>query len=174
MKKSRLLRPDFIVALLAVVIGLSTMFVYIYQARIMSRQVQATTWPYLEANFSQGDDGLLVSVRNKGIGPASVEAAFVVVDGKRLADDQRSVDSLARALVGTQKNVLTGYTNLNSRVISPGDIVEFLEVKDTANATILMKSLIEHRFHVEICYRSVLGDHWRVIGSKTMECKSCD
>lgn len=43
MKDSRLLRPDFSVALLAVIIGLSTMFVYIYQARIMSRHVQATT-----------------------------------------------------------------------------------------------------------------------------------
>ncbi len=150
--RSRLLRPDFIVALLAVIIGLSTMFVYIYQARIMSRQVHATTWPYLETNFSQNDQRLLVSVRNKGVGPAVVKASFVVVDGVRVAETQRSVDSLARALVGTQKNVLTGYTNLNSRVISPGDIIEFIEVKDTANVAILMKALIKHKVYLEICY----------------------
>ncbi|MFO0331784.1 MAG: hypothetical protein ACK514_10575 [Bacteroidota bacterium] len=174
MNKNRVLRPDFIVALLAVIIGLSTMFVYIYQARIMSRQVHATTWPYLETNFSQGDQGLVVSVRNKGVGPAVVKATYVVVDGVRVPENQRSVDSLARALVGTQKNVLTGYTNLNSRVISPGDNIEFIEVKDTAHVAILMKALIKHKVYVEMCYSSVLGDCWQMIGSKTTECKSCD
>lgn len=174
MRNSRLLLPDFVVALLAVIIGLSTMFVYIYQARIMSRQVHATTWPYLETNFSQGDQGLLVTVRNKGVGPAVVKAAFVVVDGIRVAENQHSVDSLARALTGINKKVLTGYTNLNSRLISPGDVIEFAEVKDSANVAILMQSLVEHKVHVEICYSSVLGDSWRVIGSKTTACKSCD
>lgn len=69
MKDSRLLRPDFSVALLAVIIGLSTMFVYIYQARIMSRQVQATTWPFLETIVSEGTDGFYINVKNKGVGP---------------------------------------------------------------------------------------------------------
>ena len=65
MKKSSL-KPDLIIALMALVIGIGTMIVYVYQARIMSKQQHASVWPFLEVSISQGQLGTYVSVENKG------------------------------------------------------------------------------------------------------------
>lgn len=104
MERLRLLRPDFIVALLAVIIGLSTMVVYIYQARIMSRQVHATTWPYLEANFSEGSAGWKVSVHNKGIGPAIVKSTYLILDQHKYIDSRDSIESIVLKLLKDKIN----------------------------------------------------------------------
>lgn len=173
MKDSRLLRPDFIVALLAVIIGLSTMIVYIYQARIMSRQVHATTWPFLETIVSEGTDGFYMKVKNKGVGPAIVKKAFVILDDQRYLDSRDNLDSVAFLITG-KKGLLNGYTTVNNRVLSANEEIQFIEVTDTASLLLLKKSLSGHSFKVEICYCSVLGDCWLLVGGKTVECKSCD
>jgi hypothetical protein len=173
MKDSRLLRPDFIVALLAVVIGLSTMFVYIYQARIMSKQMHATTWPRLETIISKGTSGFIVMVKNKGVGPAIVKNTVVILDEYRYADSKENLDSVAFKLTG-KRDLLNGYTTVNNRVISAGEEIEFIEVTDSASLVLLDKSLRGHSFKIEICYCSVLGDCWLLVGGKTTECESCD
>jgi hypothetical protein len=173
MSKSRFQRLDFITALMAILIGLCTMFVYIYQARIMSRQMEATTWPYLEVNFSEGEAGFMISVHNKGVGPAIVKKAYVVIDKNKIEDTQRKIDSLAASLTGTRGS-LNGYTNIASRVISAGDVINFVELKDSTNILALKRSLAQHNVRLEICYCSVLGDCYRVIGSQTTACDSCD
>lgn len=173
MKDSRLLRPDFIVALLAVVIGLSTMFVYIYQARIMSRQVQATTWPFLETIVSQSGSGFYIIVKNKGVGPAIVKKTSVILDGQRFQESRNSLDSVAFLITG-KRGLLNGYTTVNNRVLSANEEIQFIEVTDTASLILLQKSLPGRSFKIEICYCSVLGDCWSVVDAKTTACKSCD
>lgn len=53
MKKRNRWNSELIVAMLAVAIGVCTMFVYIYQARIMSKQIQASTWAVPGSEFHQ-------------------------------------------------------------------------------------------------------------------------
>lgn len=174
--RARALRPDFVVAVLAVVIGVCTMIVYIVQARIMSRQLHATVWPYLETNFSYSidpDPGVAVTTANKGVGPALVKKAFLILDDRRYPDSKAALDSLASRLTGS-KNVLDGYTNLNTRVISPGEEIRFIEVTDSAKAVALMHALNGHRVRVEICYCSVFGDCWKTDAGKVTPCNSCD
>jgi hypothetical protein len=170
---ARFLRPDFVVALLAIVIGLCTMFVYIYQARIMARQMEATTWPFLSTNLSTGTVGFIVTVNNKGIGPAMVKKAAVIVDNQRYEDTHANIDSLVRKLT-LHSNLLNGYTNINDRVISAGESVRFFEVTDSASAIILQKALQGHTIQIEICYCSVLRDCWTLAGGKTEECDGCE
>jgi hypothetical protein len=42
------LREKIIVAFAAILISVMTLFVYIYQARIMQEQQHASVWPYIE------------------------------------------------------------------------------------------------------------------------------
>jgi hypothetical protein len=170
------LRPDLIVALLAVVIGVCTMFVYIYQARIMSRQMHATVWPYMEANFSYSTDenpSLAIVISNKGVGPALVKTAYVIVDDRRYSDSKAKLDSLILNLTG-MTDVLDSYTNLTTRVISPGEEIKFIEVTDTLKALALIKALSGHRVRTEICYCSVFEDCWKVESGKVTACDRCE
>jgi hypothetical protein len=174
MKKK--LKPDFIVAMLAVIIGLSTMFVYIYQARIMSKQMHATVWPYIEANFSYStseNPSVSIVVANKGVGPAIVKSAYVILDDQKYSDSQANLDSLAFKLTGIS-GLLDSYTNLTTRVISAGEEFKSIEITDSVKALTLIKALSGHRVRTEICYYSVFDDCWKVESAKVTSCDRCE
>ena len=173
MAKSKFLRADFIVALLAVVIGLCTMFVYIYQARIMSKQMHMAAWPYLETNFSTTNNSFTVNVQNKGIGPAIIKKAYVVVDDVPYADTQSNIDSITFRITGS-KNILNGYTNLLGRVMAPNDVVQFIEVSDSSKIKVFLSAIRKHKVRIEICYCSVFDECWKASGSKIELCDSCE
>lgn len=173
MLKSKIFRPDFIVALLAVIIGLCTMIVYIYQANIMSKQMHASVWPYLQPNFTDGKEGIFIKVNNKGVGPAIVKSAYVIADGERYADSKKNLDSLAFKLTGNRQ-LLNGYTNLKDRVISAGEVIDFIEITDSASVVLFKKALYnKHSISIEICYCSVYGDCWIVNGAQSQPCDKC-
>lgn len=172
MSRSSLLRPDLIVALLAVVIGVCTMFVYIYQARIMSKQTQAATWPYVEVIFSNSSQHFGINVTNKGVGPAIVKSARIRLDGVAYSDSRKNLDSVAYLLTGSRR-VLSGYTNVNNRVISPGEVISFIEVSDSASVMLLLQSLQKHSTQVEVCYCSVFDECWIAVGGKVEPCDGC-
>lgn len=83
MKKSSL-KPDLIIALMALVIGIGTMIVYVYQARIMSKQQHASVWPFLEVSITQGQLGTYISVENKGVGPAIERLKWIALPTRKI------------------------------------------------------------------------------------------
>ncbi len=174
MSKLTSLRADLVIALMAVIIGLLTMFVYIYQANIMSKQMHAAAWPYLEVSFSSSDNSFLISVQNKGVGPAIIKSAYITADNIRFSENQKKIDSLMEAITG-KKHVLTGYTNIRSRVLSPGDQIAFAEFKDSTTAAMVMPALAKHKVQLTICYCSIYEECWKLDAGKTVEpCDKCD
>ena len=170
MSRSRIFRPDFIVAMLAVIIGLCTMFVYIYQARIMSKQLHAAVWPYMEIYIFSRDSGYAIVVENKGVGPAKINRFRIVVDGVEYNDD--SVDSILFKVVG--KKINRDYTKIESRLFSAGENSKFLEFKDVKSLQLLDSAFKHHTITFTICYCSVFDQCWRRENGKTTECKNCD
>jgi hypothetical protein len=170
MKNNRLLRPDFIVALLAVVIGLSTMFVYIYQARIMSRQLHAAVWPFMEMLSAPGEHGLKLVVSNKGAGPAIVKTNRIFLDGVPYSES--ALDTVLFKLLG--RPVSYFHTTVEGRVISSGESFDFLHFPKLKEVALLDSAFRKHDVRIETCYCSIYDDCWKVARSKTIECKSCD
>src|SRR5690606_17168272 len=76
------IKTQVAVAFAAIFVSTATLFVYIYQARIMQTQQQVAVWPYVEWLPSWGDHGLYLEVSNKGIGPALVKKVTIKLDGK--------------------------------------------------------------------------------------------
>jgi hypothetical protein len=172
MSNARFFRPDFIVAILALVIGISTMGVYIYQANIMSKQMHAAAWPYVEANISTSPGRFSISIDNKGVGPAIVKKVTIVADTLRFSDSQKNLDSLAHILTGTH-DLLSSYTNLAGRVLSPDDLITYIEVSDSIKVHALLQALRKRKLQLEICYCSVFDDCWLLAQEKLEECDSC-
>lgn len=148
------------------------MFVYIYQANIMSKQMHAAAWPYVEANVTTNSGLFEINVKNKGVGPAIIKKARIALDSLKVSDTKQNVDSLAQILTGN-RNLLTSYSNLASRVMSPGDNILYLEVKDSANVMLLLGSLRKHKLQLEICYCSVYDECWLLADGKLEPCDSC-
>lgn len=172
MRKRKRWNPELIVAMLAVAIGVCTMFVYIYQARIMSKQIQASTWPYLEVNFTNTGSTFSINVKNKGAGPAIVKNAAVRVNNVSYPDTHKSLDSVAYLLTGARA-LLNGYTNIDTRVISAGEVIHFIEINDSTSVDVFLKALRKQPVELEICYCSVFDECWTVAGGKVEPCDAC-
>ena len=75
------IKTELVVAISALFISLFTVFIYVYQARIMAKQHQDSVWPYIYCGKSLGNDGYTIKIFNKGIGPAIIKAVEIKANG---------------------------------------------------------------------------------------------
>jgi hypothetical protein len=138
----------------------------------MGRLVQANSFPYMAAGFSDvqpsGEDMLTLDLLNRGVGPAHEESLQVTVDGRYV----RSVDELVSAALGTElaakaKSVLhTVHNRVPTRFIPGGQSQPVFRIpKSTENEQyfeLLAKDT--KRWDVALCYCSVFQECWQVRG----------
>ena len=158
-------QTELIVASSAIFVSLATLFVYVYQAKIMQSQLHASVWPYLEwgtTNYQKFE----IIVQNKGIGPALVKNVQMKIDGKKISGYAELLDSL----FGKKRQkyfFITSY--LNRRVLAAGEIVKPIQVEDSLFATKIDSALRIHNFELEICYCSIYNDCWKTNGLEVVE-----
>src|SRR5262245_62249701 len=67
------LDTDRVVSLSAMVIGVGSLFVILYQTHLMRQSQHASVMPYLMIGFTSNSGGVHVNLRNAGIGPALID-----------------------------------------------------------------------------------------------------
>ena len=155
---ARLVEPDMVVALSAVVIGLSALVVSVIQVQIMRQEQHASVWPRLAITKSYNSNGLGIEVINPGIGPAVVKHVRVAVDDSV----QQSWPAALATLIPNQRGYGTYQSYISDRVVRAGEQVTTLtvapgEAADSAQARL-------GRLSVEICYCSVYDRCWMARG----------
>lgn len=147
----REIRWDAAAAIIASLVGLLALAVAGYTAYIQRQQVSAQVWPYLMwASSDTGSDYLWV---NKGVGPAIVKSAVVLVDGK----PQRNWNAVMHSLQVDPQNY--GQSTFNHNVISAGETLEWLKFKDHGQFRVF-RDAARKRLDFKVCYCSTLGDCW--------------
>lgn len=159
------LNNSMIVAVIAVVINIITVSVYIYQARIMQSQQNASVWPYLEwRGVYNQDDGYTLRVKNNGIGPALIKKATFYVGQQTM----NHPDSLLVNLLGTDRFPhLTG--NVENRVLPAGESILMISIKDPRLSELFFMYQNQDKFSFEICYESIYEDAWVTSGKEVRE-----
>lgn len=164
------IRSEWVVAFSAVLVSILTLFVYMYQARIMMEQQHASVWPYLEWTItnSPGTEFYL-SVSNKGTGPAIVKHTDLKLDGQSIGHRE-----LVRALVGNRLDSLWDfYSQVDYRVLAPGDEIRLFQVKTNEGVRLPRLPGVSKRIQYTICYCSVYKDCWTSYGL-TVEEDKCE
>lgn len=161
-------KTEVAVAFAAIFVSTATLFVYIYQARIMQTQQQVAVWPYVEWLPSWGDHGLYLEVSNKGIGPALVKKVTIRLDGKELQNLSEMFNILTDSTFQEY-----GYSTIQGRVIAAGEQMRVFEIGDKAIADRIRAELMKRNFEYEICYCSVFNDCWTSMGMEITE-STCD
>lgn len=167
------LRSEMIVAVAAIVVSIMTLFVYIFQARIMMDQQHTSAWPYVEwtmTYISEENQEFYISVVNKGVGPALVKDTKLYLDGKLYDNDYRS---FMEDLVGKGKrdSLWIMYSIVDNRVMAPGEEVKIFHVKSWKGTRI---PLVEYgRLKYTLCYCNIYKDCWTTDGtiSEEGQCK---
>jgi hypothetical protein len=160
------IRSEWVVAFSAVLVSILTLFVYMYQARIMMEQQHASVWPYLEWTItnSAGTE-LYLSVSNKGTGPAIVKNTELKLDGKII-----SARDLVKTLMGDRADSLwVFYSQVDLRVLAPGDEIRLFQVKTDNGVRLPKQPSVSKRILYTICYCSVYKDCWTSYGLNVEE-----
>jgi len=142
---------DALAAVLAAGIGFLALVVSGYTAYIQRQQVRAQVWPYLIAGNDDGNQS--VFVYNKGVGPAIVQSAQVLIDGKPQPDWAHVIAALGLPEHGYSQSTL------NPGVISAGEQVRVIHVLDKDRWQAFRDGAAA-RMTLDICYCSTLDECW--------------
>src|SRR5687767_6206201 len=75
----RLIEPDMLIALSAIVVSFCALGVSVVQVGIMREEQRANAWPRVEAYVNTGEN-YLMRLTNKGFGPAMLKTVVITVD----------------------------------------------------------------------------------------------
>jgi hypothetical protein len=154
------------------VTSVSSIVIAVHNGRIMERLVQANSFPYMAAGFSDvqpsGEDALSLDLLNRGVGPAHEQSLRVTVDGRYV----RSVNELITAALGPElaaqaKGVLhTVHNRVPTRFIPGGQSQAVFRIPRTAENAQYFELLAKDtkRWNIAFCYCSVFQDCWQVRG----------
>ncbi len=161
---------EYLVAATALFVSLSTLAVYIYQAKVMKEQQHVSVWPYLEW-YSGNVSDFHVTVKNKGVGPALIRKVEMTVDGKPV----RSATELVTAVRGPNWT-LPGIINssLEDRVLAPGEEISPILIPDVTAGRAFEADLRKHAFRLRVTYCSVYGDCWITDGTTVTRAPKVD
>ena len=168
-KLGRQIRYDAVAAVIAALVGMLALVVAGYTAYIQRQQVRAQVWPYLMwANSDNGIDYLWI---NKGVGPAIIKNAVVLVDGKPQRDWNAVMHSMQVDPQGFNQSTF------NHNVISAGETLEWIKFKDHDHFLAFRDAARKH-LAFKVCYCSTLGDCWlndstRSDGNTRFEVRKC-
>lgn len=146
---------EYLVAGTAFAVSVCSLFLYIYQSKLMAEQQHVAVWPYVEWYTSNLTDYHL-SAHNKGVGPAIVRKVEMRWGDVPVADNRELVE----AVMG--KDTTLGWQNsaLQGRVLSPGEEVAFLRIPDLAEAREFQEKFGQRKLSLSITYCSIYGDCW--------------
>jgi hypothetical protein len=144
--------PEMITAVAAVVIGVSAIFVSLYEANLVRQQQRASVWPHLEAGH--GFDGVTFRIlaENTGIGPSRVEQVVLRYDGEPFPDWSTFFERAGIPVRGYLQSQISG------RTLLPGRPLDVLVVSDPD----VTGAVNEHwaRVNAEACYCSIFDECW--------------
>jgi hypothetical protein len=175
------INTDRVVSLSAMIVGLGSLFIIVYQTALLREQQAASMLPYLMIGIMATSEGTYIVARNTGVGPALIEDVVVRYHGGEIKQDPHDFFREARpevAALGLSVDRL-----IPGRLVSAGEGVlmlgtegegappmlgEFLKLFDLGDAPQswydgagAVKSGPDKAV-IEITYRSVYGDRWRV------------
>jgi hypothetical protein len=173
------INTDRIVSLSAMVVGLGSLFIIIYQTQLIRQAQHASVLPYLMIAVHSNEQGVYVVLSNTGIGPAVIDDARIHYRGREIAGDPYQF------YIGLHPDV-SGAVSVDNvmpgRLIPAGATIRMLGTEGAEPGQRLLGELLRlfeiaevprswyagagstgtEKAVIEITYSSVYGDRWRI------------
>jgi hypothetical protein len=175
---------DRIVSISAMLVGLGSLFIVLYQTTLMREQAKASVLPYLMIAYISDDHGAYLTMRNVGLGPARIDRIRVLRGGSTFDGDPYAYyATLSDVNVPADKvyrdRVLPGMLIPSSTVWqmlgSPNQTAMADELTRTFALVAVQDPVATNtaptgtppaapaeKAVLEIDYASVYGEHWRI------------
>jgi hypothetical protein len=176
------INTDRLVSLIAMLIGLGSLFIIVYQTALLREQQAASALPYLMIGLQSNSDRTYVFARNTGVGPALIEDVVLRYQGREIRQDPH--DFFLERKPEVARSVNLGVDKLiPGRLVPAGEWVNMLGA-DGDNGRSMEAALLglfdleevpqswydntgvaksgPNKAIIEVTYRSVYGDRWRL------------
>jgi hypothetical protein len=177
------INTDRVVSLSAMLIGLGSLFIIVYQTALLREQQTASALPYLMMGLQTNSERTYLFTRNTGVGPALIEDVVVRYQGRELRQDPYDF------FIDVRPDVASAGLNLGVDRLIPGRLVSAGEWVNMFGADgdtdrVMAGSLLRlfdigevpqswyddsgipksgpDKAIIEVTYRSVYGERWRV------------
>jgi hypothetical protein len=162
-------KPELLIALLAVFISFLTLFVYLYQSTIMKTQQKMSVWPHVTFGPSWGSDYFTINLINKGVGPAIIKNVSVEINNSQI-DGIHEIMKFVPDSLQSEYNYSSLFVG---QVIMAGEKIQLFQSRNTGTIRYLLKLMESEKIKIEVCYCSVYNDCWTSTGIKVTE-SNCD
>lgn len=150
----------------AVVVSMATLFVYIYQARIMQSQQYSSVWPYIEWTMTISSDDIYLSVVNKGVGPAKIGKTSMAFDEEEVTD----IRAMLRKVIHDRFDSLDVFGSVvENRVMAPGEEIRLFQIHGERLDEIEDIMSLFSRVQYTICFCSIYDECWTSHGVNVVE-----
>ena len=145
-------------SLVAIGISIAALLISVMEVLAVKDDQRAQVWPYLAIAESYSGEGFRLNLSNKGIGPARVRTAVMLLDGEPITD-------LNTAILQTLgPDDAFGYDLYRSNnpapgVMSPDEEIILFGVPWEERTRKLTQAW-NGRVEIEVCYCSVYDDCW--------------
>ncbi len=175
------INTDRLLSLIAMAIGLGSLFIIVYQTVLLREQQTASALPYLMIGLQATSERSYVFARNTGVGPALIEDVVLRYQGRELRqdpydfflevrpesvrDDGLSVDRLVPGRLvpaGEWINML-GSEGDGQRMA--GTLLGVFDIGEVPQSWYDARGVPRsgpNKAIIEVTYRSVYGERWRV------------
>ncbi|GAB2490408.1 hypothetical protein [Algoriphagus taiwanensis] len=158
-------KPELLMAFLAVLISFLTLFVYLYQSSLMKTQQMMSVWPHVTFGPTWSSDYLALNLINKGVGPALVKGVKVQINEKEVEGIQNLMDYVPDSLQSE-----FNYSSLfPGQVIMVGENIQLFQTSSPKTIGYFLQLLREGKIRIEVCYCSIYEDCWVSSGISVIE-----
>ena len=178
------LDTDRVISLTAMLIGLGSLFIIVYQTMLTREAQHASVLPYLSIVITSTNDGVSVNLANVGIGPALIDGIRVRDQGRvhegdlhdffvaRFPEEKRfAVDKVLRGrLIPAGQNVqMLGMDGAQPGQEFLAGLLRLVEIADAPRAWVAnVGGLGGVKAVIEVDYSSVYGDRWRLTSDRVV------
>lgn len=151
---------NLIVAGSALFISVCALLLSIQEVRIMRTQQKATMYPYLTVGKLYNSKGFGFVLKNSGNGLAKVNSYKVHNDSIHFRDWFDVLQNVMPEAQNINYGTIKTAGNIRKQMITPGETVNLIFFNWTPETRKLEKRLED--IQVEICYSSLLDEHWSI------------
>ena len=153
---------DKLLAISAFIVSICALVVSIYQTQILSQEKDASVWPYLRVEQSWGSNYYILSVNNKGVGPAIIQNMYYQYEDSTFQYINNLAEYIIRQEYSTDMSISYDYTNIEPKgtAMIAGESKDILRFRDTPGINERMLKYLQ-KVDIFLDYSSIYNNCWR-------------
>ena len=163
-----------LLGLSAMIISLSTLFVFVYQTNLIRKQQYMSVYPHLGlTNFNSGSLNYKYVLENEGVGPAFLKEIHIK---EKNGQTHESLVAYVEGALPVEDSIAIHYSDLYAgRLIPAGEEIILFGLSDNGylksynlppntveGAETLRSILNDESLTIEIVYESIYGERWSI------------